>query len=607
MNELHGIARRRKENNCAESSKLSGSLISRKEKKMKTLTNKYNLIAMILIAMTMFGANNVLAQNDGWNKEFSSMTFDTLYIDTTGGAAQGNYFVRTKFLGDDVSDQVIWGKKFSAEIPFQGYLYIEARESVCNFYSGTQFAVTLFHSDTTISSDLFADICGHGIWTSGSWIPINWSGTLTGFDSIAIIQRYHPLTTVFVEQTTDFDAFHVKLNGEWVMFYDGGEMGKVEGLIYNDKNQNAVQDAGETGMSGWTVYLATGSSFLVPGESEQSVMLSETKHLRFFAKAQNDMEIVDSTVTDINGYYSFAELPRGSYQLWMEKRVNWNQTFPIDTVINFTVGDTLGWTQDFGQCAPRVSEIILNARWNMVSIPRLGVFDSLKSSIFPHAVSNAWAYNGHGYQIADSLLPGKGYWLKFAAPETVTVVGDSIKQDTIDVRMGWNLIGTLTTLLPANVVASNPPGMITSKFFGYCQGYVTADTLIPGKGYWIKTNGFIQQLLTDTPPSPPESEIASPPQADRNDAPKEFSLEQNWPNPFNPTTIIRFLVPSSSPLVTLKVYDLLGQEVVTLVNEILTPGNYSVQWNADNNPSGMYFYRLSAGSFVETKKLVLIR
>ena len=106
--------------------------------------------------------------------------------------------------------------------------------------------------------------------------------------------------------------------------------------------------------------------------------------------------------------------------------------------------------------------------------------------------------------------------------------------------------------------------------------------------------------------------------------PKRFALYQNYPNPFNPTTTISFSVGTSS-YTSLRVYDLLGREVATLVSELLPPGSYTRRWNALDLPSGIYFYRLSAvplvrrdlvpsstrdghaGSFVETKKLVLMR
>ena len=88
--------------------------------------------------------------------------------------------------------------------------------------------------------------------------------------------------------------------------------------------------------------------------------------------------------------------------------------------------------------------------------------------------------------------------------------------------------------------------------------------------------------------------------------PSSFALEENYPNPFNPTTAISYQL-SANGLVSLKVFNLLGQEVAVLVNEEKPAGTYRATWDAGKMPSGVYFYRLNAGEFVETKKMILLR
>jgi len=88
--------------------------------------------------------------------------------------------------------------------------------------------------------------------------------------------------------------------------------------------------------------------------------------------------------------------------------------------------------------------------------------------------------------------------------------------------------------------------------------------------------------------------------------PKVYSLEQNYPNPFNPSTTIRYQLPQDG-LVTLKVYDILGREVTTLVNEEKTKGRYEVNFNAENLASGVYLYRIKVNDFVDVKKMLLIK
>ncbi len=88
--------------------------------------------------------------------------------------------------------------------------------------------------------------------------------------------------------------------------------------------------------------------------------------------------------------------------------------------------------------------------------------------------------------------------------------------------------------------------------------------------------------------------------------PSHYALEQNYPNPFNPKTVISFQLPVSSN-VKLIVYDVLGREAATLVNEPLKPGTYEVDFDGTNYPSGVYFYALTAGEFRQTRKMVLVK
>ena len=83
-------------------------------------------------------------------------------------------------------------------------------------------------------------------------------------------------------------------------------------------------------------------------------------------------------------------------------------------------------------------------------------------------------------------------------------------------------------------------------------------------------------------------------------------LSQNYPNPFNPVTSIQFTV-GSKQCVTLKAYDVLGNEVATLVNEEKPAGSYNVYFDGSSLPSGVYFYRLQAGSFIDIKKMILLK
>jgi hypothetical protein len=94
--------------------------------------------------------------------------------------------------------------------------------------------------------------------------------------------------------------------------------------------------------------------------------------------------------------------------------------------------------------------------------------------------------------------------------------------------------------------------------------------------------------------------------ANKEDIPQTFSVFQNYPDPFNSLTTIAFNLPTRS-IVSLKIFDALGRELSELVSEELSAGTYTRQWNAESFTSGVYFYRLQAGQYAETKKLILLK
>jgi photosystem II stability/assembly factor-like uncharacterized protein len=102
------------------------------------------------------------------------------------------------------------------------------------------------------------------------------------------------------------------------------------------------------------------------------------------------------------------------------------------------------------------------------------------------------------------------------------------------------------------------------------------------------------------------SEMITDESQEVQDVPERLSLSQNYPNPFNPSTVIAYQLPTNN-FVTLKIFDVLGREIASLVNERQTAGSHSVTFSANGLPSGVYFYRLQAGNYTETRKLVLLK
>jgi hypothetical protein len=272
---------------------------------------------------------------------------------------------------------------------------------------------------------------------------------------------------------------------------------------------------------------------------------------------------------------------------------------------------------------PRVDTSLgvkINPRWNIISVP-LYVGNYQKDTLFPSATTPAYAYQG-GYVPKDTLANGVGYWLKFNSAQRFTITGYySATSDTIQVTTGWNLIGSIYTPVPADSIISIPGALVTSQLFAYNGGYTVADTIRPGEGYWIKStqagelilsststgsttlakrSNHIRRTLTGTPPPPPdgkETAIAIP---------KTYGLSQNYPNPFNPTTSINYALPQSAH-VKLEVFNTLGEQVALLVNEQQQAGYHTAVLQGNALASGVYFYRISAGSFMDVKKLILMK
>ncbi|HUN64743.1 MAG TPA: T9SS type A sorting domain-containing protein [Bacteroidota bacterium] len=257
--------------------------------------------------------------------------------------------------------------------------------------------------------------------------------------------------------------------------------------------------------------------------------------------------------------------------------------------------------------------LVLNDGWNMVAVPvTMGGYSV--AGLFPTAVSRAFTYSDT-YAVADTLRNGAGYWLRFAGNQTVPLEGIFRGRDSVSVSAGWNLIGSVSSVIPVTSVGSDPAGMATSGFFGYAKGYAVSDSIVPGRAYWVKTDRPGKLILSaaggvanririvmrnEIPPPPPNGS------RDPGAIPTVYALRQNYPNPFNPTTVIEYDLPADGR-VSLRVFDLLGREVAVLVDRFERAGSRTVWFDAGALGSGVYFYRLQSGSFTSSRKLVVVK
>jgi hypothetical protein len=167
--------------------------------------------------------------------------------------------------------------------------------------------------------------------------------------------------------------------------------------------------------------------------------------------------------------------------------------------------------------------------------------------------------------------------------ENIVSVMDSINVLTAEARdrnfAAWKVLGVY--IWPNAVVYSN-----------YKLEYNHLKAWIESRLTWMDANMFGEDIAVADEPNAP--------------LPAEYALEQNYPNPFNPSTVISYSLKSPSK-VTLKIYDMLGKEVAMLVDEMQAPGKHTANFNAARLSAGVYFYSIKAGSFSETKKMVLLK
>ena len=268
---------------------------------------------------------------------------------------------------------------------------------------------------------------------------------------------------------------------------------------------------------------------------------------------------------------------------------------------------------------PFEEEFSLQRGWNIISLPLNVPNDSVRA-IFPGSNGTAFSYGPAGYQVTSTMSPGVGYWLKSPSSGPVTVSGSPIWIDTVNVLQGWNMIGSISSSIATSAITSIPPGMVTSHFFGYNAGYYSSTRIEPGSGYWVKVNQDGKLILSSVGMAAPganaikirpTSELPPPAPEDQSSGriprtPNHFALEPNYPNPFNPSTVIRYELPEDVRVI-LRVYNSLGQQIATLIDQVETSGYKTAIFDARNLPSGVYFYRLQAGKFVDLKKMLLMK
>jgi hypothetical protein len=281
------------------------------------------------------------------------------------------------------------------------------------------------------------------------------------------------------------------------------------------------------------------------------------------------------------------------------------------------------------------------AGWNLIGGYENIVAAANLTTTPPGQISGpVYKYSG-GYQVATTLDPGNGYWIKLlsacqinipnAFTKNVEAVeyfpknwGKIIIMDASGVNYTLYAVKGEVTLDQYELPPTPPTGMFDFRF---SSGRIAED--INSSIQTIEMSGVTYPLtvrvenmdirLMDETGRTINVNLKSGEDVVISDAsviklmvsgeliPDKYSLEQNYPNPFNPSTVIEFSLPEDVSNVKLSVYDALGEKVAELVNTALTAGKYQYQWNAENVATGLYIYELRTDKFVSVKKMILMK
>jgi hypothetical protein len=279
--------------------------------------------------------------------------------------------------------------------------------------------------------------------------------------------------------------------------------------------------------------------------------------------------------------------------------------------------------------------------WNLIGVYENSVSTTTLATTPPGLIIGPIYKYSLGYEIAERLNPGYGYWINLAAAGLINFPnqlkkGDTKTIDYIDKDWGKIIITDATgksytlyairgelILINYSLPPLPPLGMFDIRF---SSNRVAEDLnkkfqiiQVTGVRYPItveveninlrlqdETGKEINEILKSGEEITISETSINKLMVTEELILNEYALEQNYSNPFNSSTIIKFHIPELS-FVTVKIYDVLGNEITTLINEEKPIGSFEIKFDATGLPSGIYFYRLRAGSFIETKKMILLR
>jgi hypothetical protein len=366
---------------------------------------------------------------------------------------------------------------------------------------------------------------------------------------------------------------------------------------------------------------ATG--FLPPLRLEWSV--SELAHsyaleIAFDSNFTNLYITVDSLES---AAYFLSQLPSSETLYWKVRGRNsstlgeWSQVKKFSTTISIPIAPQTVY--------PELAQVIapteINLIWNSVEYASNYILQVSNNALYTNlAMTDSsitdttksidslgdgrrfyWRVSGQNASGAGPTSPPRNFITKIFTPDSLS--GTVVNEKSV---LTWVDISTVETKY---MILKRTGDSVFEVYDSVNANITTYTDLNYDMNAGIEYRVFAKNALTQSDSSNPVYFMGTTSINDKMLLPTEYSLSQNFPNPFNPSTVINYTIPSTvmNEIVLLKIYDILGNEVVTLINESKDAGYYQVQFDSHNLSSGVYFYRLSVGNFTSIKKMILIR
>lgn len=371
---------------------------------------------------------------------------------------------------------------------------------------------------------------------------------------------------------------HSLTEDQWHMdwfnnFFFQNLWGMQTNIFTIDKYQYASTTA-PAGTNAWTFVHDSSSTLLKNISTNTRLYFNSNRRLKTTANNNWILPDVDILNNDVRNNYTIQQAVYDEFN-----GTNFSTNFKIDN----NIYETTALTSDVEMTGtPSIKIDYISTAKPFVQ------FNFQVYEVFPNGTSRFvtrlnYEDRNNNYNFLPSrkqaTFRGQGHSHIFKAGSKIRINMTNLDRTTEDAAF----FGTNPFVLPS-MKRGNSIMLLTNNFYIDLPIVAAGSNRPNGEGLFADDNGVVSE----------------------NNIPNKFELQQNYPNPFNPNTVISYSIAKAEN-VQIKIYDMLGKEVQTLVNEVKNPGSYNVMFNAQNLSSGVYFYRLTAGSFTDIKKMTLVK